>query len=329
MTTVATASSAAAKSATPTIRSTPKPRPRKRAYVIPRNTASLLVSHQSTSLRAGFFCAIFCGPREDRRKMALCFKMRVRRRPAAFSLQGRSIASTTAGFSSDATLARHGRRHGSGLLAGDRRRPAPRAPGAAAVGGLRAGRAARTGRVADARRTRRRTAAAGAARFPASPGAGPVLPAVPPAAKAGEAFAPERHRRLRGRRAAAGTLSDGALHHRAGLVRRPAIGRRTGAAARQRAETGARLSPATEAGVARHRDDGARRAVFDRAGRLRPAPGLHAGTEERRRRGARFRPRILRQPRADTGAPQRVAGAPRPRRHHRLEPGAVRFARAA
>src|SRR5476649_791163 len=123
-------------------------------------------------------------------------------------------------------------------------------------------------------------AQAGAARFPASAGAGPVLSPISPIAKAGKTLAPARHRRLRGRRAATGTLSDGALHHRAGLVRRPAIGRRTGAAARQRAETGARLSPKTQAGVARHRDDGARRAVFDRAGRLRPAPGLHAGTEE-------------------------------------------------
>ena len=103
----------------------------------------------------------------------------------------------------------------------------------------------------------------------------------------------------------------------------------SGPLAEQRIEAGDRLSSAIEAGFARHRNQRARRALFDRARRLRTASGLYAGAAERRRRRTRLRTRILRNPRTVARQAEYVDGAARPRRDHRLESGAVRFARAA
>ncbi len=83
-------------------------------------------------------------------------------------------------------------------------------------------------------------------------------------------------------------LPDGALHHRAGQLSRHAGGR--GAAGRRRAEERAPdYRPAPEPGVAGHRDQRPRRTLLHRAGRLRPAPGIHARPGQRRCRGRGFR----------------------------------------
>ena len=115
----------------------------------------------------------------------------------------------------------------------------------AAGGRLHPGRAAR-GRATSVLRgeTRLRTARTGADRLPAPAGAGPVLPPATASCWPGKAPARARRRRLRGRRAPARALPDGALHH----ARRcclPARRRRTiRAAARRPAEARRRLPPA-------------------------------------------------------------------------------------
>ena len=123
--------------------------------------------------------------------------------------------------------------------------------------------------------------APGPAGFRTPPGARPVLPAARAVDAPGNRAAPGRRRGVRSRRAPAGTLHDGALHHRAGAFRRHAECR--GPAARCADETRPRLPAEPEAGVPGHRDHRPGRVVFHRPGRLRRASGLHARPAQWRR----------------------------------------------
>lgn len=221
----------------------------------------------------------------------------------------RGYDSTATGFPAHSPLARHARRHRGRILAGDRRRPASTALAAANLGGVYPRRTKAARGTAAARRTASRTETAGADGFSSPPDAGAVLPPAPSAHQAGKAAAGRRRYALRGRHSPARALPDGTLHHRAGVVQRP--GQRRWAVAQWPDEAGAGLPPDAQAGVAGYRNHRPRRTLLHRAGRLRPAAGLHAGAGQRRRCAAGFRSGILRQPPPAAGTVERVAGAPR------------------